>query len=728
MSRIDAEKRIAKLRELINDYRYHYHVLDESIMSEAAADSLKHELSQLEAEYPELITPDSPTQRVAGRPLDKFTKVRHQKRMISLADVFSEEEVRDWVTRTEKLIPGGEITEFFTDIKMDGLACSLKYRDGVFVQAVTRGDGLVGEDVTLNVKTIENIPLRLNLENSDTSFEGIPERGSARVGAPRPWLTAEGVERGTDLFVSPKRRPADDFSRRAEATRPEKDGIEFSEVEVRGEIVIFKKDFERLNEIQRKNGEPEFANPRNLAAGSIRQLDPRIAASRPLKFIAYDLVTPDSLTWQEAYEKLREFGFQTSNEDKVFPKTKMRELFHYIQNLDEYRKGLRFNTDGMVIKVNDRAIYDRLGIVGKTPRGAVAYKFPAEESTTVVRDIVISIGRTGAATPVAILDPVVVAGTTVRHASLHNADEIKRLDVRIGDTVIIYKAGDIIPQVKEVLLTLRPEGAEAFDYGEALKRQYPELTFERPEGEVVYRVSGESSDLILKRAIEYYASKPALNIEGLGEKNVQALIDSGLVGSIADLYRLREGEVAKLERFGEISARKLVDAIDGSRQPALAKFITALGIRHVGAQTALALARRFKSLDKLMEATEEELLSVDDIGKVVAESILAWFADEDNAAMLRELHEMGVWPREESGDELPLEGKSYIVTGTLSSMGREEAEDRLRQLGATVTSSVTKNTTALIVGEKPGRSKLDKATKLGTPVMSEAEFLKLIEM
>ena len=387
MNKEEAEKRILKLRELINDYRYHYHVLDESTMSEAAADSLKHELSQLETKYPELITPDSPTQRVAGKPLDKFTKIKHEKRMISLADVFSEEEVKEWITRNEKLIPGGRIKELFTDIKMDGLACALKYRNGMFYQAVTRGDGFVGEDVTQNVKTIENVPLRID---------------------------------------------------------------ESGDVEVRGEIVIFKKDFERINEKQRKNGEAEFANPRNLAAGSIRQLDPRVAASRPLRFVAYDLVTPDSLTWHDAYEKLRKMKFQTSGEDKVFAANEKQELFEYIKNLDEYRRGLPFNTDGMVIKINNREIYDKLGIVGKTPRGAVAYKFPAEESITKVRDIVISIGRTGAATPVAILDPVEVAGSTVRHASLHNADEIARLDVRIGDTVIIYKAGDIIPQIKEV--------------------------------------------------------------------------------------------------------------------------------------------------------------------------------------------------------------------------------------------------------------------------------------
>lgn len=663
MTKNEAEERILKLRELINDYRYHYHVLDESIMSEAAADSLKHELAQLEAEYPELIAPDSPTQRVAGRPLDKFTKVKHKKRMISLADVFSEEEIKDWISRNEKLIPGGKIEEFFTDIKMDGLACALKYRDGIFYQAVTRGDGLVGEDVTLNVRTIENVPFKIS---------------------------------------------------------------ELGEVEVRGEIVIFKKDFERLNEIQRKNGEPEFANPRNLAAGSIRQLDPKIAASRPLRFIAYDLVTPDSATWHEAYEKLREFKFQTSNEDRVFKANEKKELFEYIKNLDEYRKGLPFNTDGMVIKINNRAVYDRLGIVGKTPRGAVAFKFPAEEATTVVRDIVISIGRTGAATPVAILDPVEVAGSTVRHASLHNADEIARLDVRIGDTVIIYKAGDIIPQIKEVLTTLRPEDTKPFDYAGALKRQYPDLEFERPVGEVVYRVKGESSDYILKRAVEYYASKSALNIEGLGEKNVAALVDAGLVKSIADLYRLKVGQVAQLERFGELSAKNLVEAIVTSKTPALNKFITALGIRHVGAQTATALARKFGNLEKLEIVTEDELLAIPDIGEVVAESILAWFNDEENIKLLAEMRELGVKPAEEKTEDLPLTGKSYIVSGTLASMGREEAEDKLRVLGATVTSSVTKNTTALIVGEKPGKSKTDKADKLGIPRMSEVEFLKLI--
>lgn len=664
MNKEDAIKRILKLRELINDYRYHYHVLDQSTMSEAAADSLKHELSQLEATYPDLITPDSPTQRVAGRPLDKFTKVEHVQRMISLADVFSESEIREWVARNYKLVEKTVHFDYFTDIKMDGLAMSLHYENGVLKRAVTRGDGLVGEDVTMNVRTIENVPLKL---------------------------------RGADI-------PA--------------------KVEVRGEVIIFKADFEALNETQKQKGEKPYANPRNLAAGSIRQLDPKIAASRPLRFMAYDLVSPDLATHQLAYETLRMFGFQTSNQDQVF--STLDEVFTEIKRLGETRANLPFGTDGMVIKINDRSIYRQLGIIGKTPRAAVAFKYPAEESTTKVRDIVIQIGRTGATTPVAIFDPVEVAGSTVRHATLHNADEIKRLDLRIGDTVIVYKAGDIIPQVKEVLVSLREEHTEPFDYEKALRQQYPELDFYRPDGEVVYRVKGLTSELILKRAIEYYASKPALNIEGLGEKNVEALVDSGLVSSLSDLYRLTPVAVAKLERFAELSANNLVEAIQKSKTPPLARFIAALGIRHVGIQTASALAAAFGSIEKLAEATEDDLLKIPDIGQIVAESILAYFSDEDNLKQLSELKELGLKPFFEDPNQLPLHGQSYIISGTLDSMGREEAEDILRKKGATITSGVVKTTTALIVGAKPGKSKLEKAEKLGIKIITEADFLKLI--
>lgn len=660
-----AKARIEKLKELINDYRYHYHVLDESIMSEAAADSLKHELSQLEEQYPEFITPDSPTQRVAGKPLDKFQKVTHASRMISLADVFSESEIRDWVARNYKLVDRGTEFTFFTDIKMDGLAMSLHYENGIFQQAVTRGDGLVGEDVTMNVKTIQNIPLKLNLDNP-------PEH-----------------------------------------------------LEVRGEVIIFKQDFEKLNQMQAKLGEKPFANPRNLAAGTIRQLDPRIAASRPLRFMAYDLVTPDLPTHQEAYEFLRQIGFQTSGQDHIY--THLNEVFAEIKHLGQVRGDFLFNTDGMVIKINDRKIYSELGIVGKTPRAAVAFKYPAEESTSKVRDIVISIGRTGAATPVAILDPVEIAGSTVRHATLHNSDEIEKLDIRIGDTVIVYKAGDIIPKIKEVLFTLRPEGTEPFDYEKALKNQYPELELERPDGEVVYRVKGQDSDFILRRNLEYFASKQALNIDGLGEKNVNLLVDAGLLKSLVDLYRLQKSDLINLERFGELSATKLINAIEGTKQAPLAKFITALGIRHVGAQTAVALADAFQSLEALRDATEEELLKIPDIGLTVSESILAYFADEDNLKQLDDFKALGVRPVYINHDNAPLKGQSFVVTGTLTDMGREEAEDLLREKGATVTSSVTKNTTALIAGAKPGASKVTKAEKLGIKIISEAEFRELIK-
>jgi DNA ligase (NAD+) len=652
-------ERVEKLRKLIDDYRYHYHVLDESTMSEAAADSLKHELAKIEEEYPELITPDSPTQRVAGRALDKFTKVKHVERMISLADVFSKEEIKDWLERIAKL--GAINPELFVDIKMDGLAMALIYEDGLLKQAVTRGDGKVGEDVTMNVRTIENVPLHIDQKEH---------------------------------------------------------------TEVRGEVVIFKEDFDKINEAQKAAGKPVFANPRNLAAGTIRQLDPKVAASRPLKFMGYDMVSPNLPTNSEVYERLNELGFRTSRQQKVYKD--INGAFEFIEHLNQVRGDFPFGTDGAVIKVNDRKVYQSLGIVGKTPRAAIAYKYPAEEATTIIKDIVISIGRTGAATPVAVFDPVQLAGTTVRHASLHNADEIARLDARIGDTAVIYKAGDIIPQVNRILTELRPSDSKPFSYEEALREQYPELEFERPAGEVVYRVKGSNADQMLKRAIEYYASKPALNIEGLGEKNVEALVDSGLVASIADLYTLTAGQVMDLERFGEVSAHKLVDNIRAKKNPPLAKFITAIGIRHIGAQTAIDLAAHFKTLDALRDATEKELIEMPGIGITVAESILAWFADEDNLALLDKMKEIGVEPTYEDNSNGKLAGLGFVVTGTLDSMGRDEAAERIRALGGEFHSSVVKSTNYLVAGRNTGKSKLEKAAKLGTKVIDEAEFLKLL--
>ena len=710
----EIEDRAKKLRGLIGDYRYHYHVLDESTMSEAAADSLKHELAQLEEKYPELVTADSPTQRVAGRALEKFSKVTHRSRMTSLNDVFDAGEVRAWVERISKLVPEEEYDGYFCDIKMDGLACALIYEDGVFRQAVTRGDGLVGEDVTENVKTIKNIPSRF----SPTSFDSSSAQSEQSAQGDISMLDkSSGDSVATAASSELRARIFNDSSEELVKT--------CGRMEVRGEIVIFKEDFEKLNKQQREVGEKEFANPRNLAAGSIRQLDPKIAASRPLRFIAYDLIWDGVRSNSGAYETLERLGFQTSGQWKK--SGKIEEVLGYVAELENRRSALPFGTDGAVIKVNDRGVFERLGIVGKAPRGAVAYKYAAEEATTVVKDIVISIGRTGAATPVAVFDPVVVAGSTVKHASLHNADEIGRLDVRIGDTVVIYKAGDIIPQVERVLVELRSDGAEEFDYKRALKEQYPELEFERQGEDVVYRVKGASGDLILKRAVEYYASKGALDIEGLGEKNVAALVDAGLVGDIADLYLLEEKNVAELERFGELSASNLVGAIQDKKKPALAKFITGLGIRHVGTQTAIDIAGRFGSFEKFGEAGIEELETIDGIGKVVAESIVAWFADEDNERLVEKLREVGVSPKYEDRSAGKLAGMIFVITGSLESMGRDEAAEKIRSLGGTFQSAVGKTTTYLVAGGKIGGSKQKAAVKFGTKVIDEKEFLEIVE-
>ena len=671
----EARERVIKLRALINDYRYHYHVLDESIMSEAAADSLKHELSQLEEQYPELIAPDSPTQKVAGRALDKFVKVAHQIPMISLSDVFNEIELRAWLDRIQKLLPDADF-EFLCDIKMDGLACALIYEDGVLIQAVTRGDSRVGEDVTANVRTIDNVPLTLLARNVLTrNFAG------------------------------------------SEPTK--------GRTEIRGEIVIFRDDFIKLNERRRQNHEPEFANPRNLAAGTIRQLDPKIVAARPLRFLGYDVLRDDIKTNAQAYEMLRACGITTSGQSKRLKS--IDEVLKYITDLDERRPELPFNTDGAVVKINDRVQFSELGVVGKSPRGAVAYKYPAEEAATTVRDIVISIGRTGAATPVAVFEPVQIAGTTVKHASLHNADEIARLDVRIGDTVVIYKAGDIIPQIERVLTELRPANAEPFDFLQGLSLQYPELEFERPEGEVVYRVKGETSDLILKRAVEYYASRPALNIEGLGEKNVTALVNASLIKDIADLYLLKESDVEKLERFAELSAKNLVAAVTASKHPPLNRFITALGIRHVGTQTAIDLANHFKSLDAFVDADMDDLQSIDGIGIVVAESIVAWLSDEDNLALLAKFRDIGVEPTFKDLSAGKLANTNFAITGTLETMSRDEAAEKIRALGGTFQNTVGRNTTYLVAGGKIGASKRAAATKFDTKIINEQEFLELIK-
>lgn len=665
------DQRARELRELLAKYSYDYHVLDAPSVDDAIYDSLFGELKKIEAEHPELITLDSPTQRVGNELLGGFKKVQHSSRMLSLNDVFERREVEAWVERMDKLLPGRQ-HEFFADIKMDGLACALIYQDGVLMQAVTRGDSFVGEDVTANVRTIKNVPLRLR------------------------------SEKGFETFLKGR-------------------------TEIRGEIVMLKESFEALNAKRRAAGEPEFANPRNLAAGTIRQLDPKLVAERPLHFRAYDLLRDDPTEVSSnmyAYEAISALGLNRNMQASVF--TSLSDVMAFVDTWDKKRNDLPFNTDGLVIKVNDRARYAELGVVGKQPRGAVAYKYAAEQATTVVKDIVISIGRTGAATPVAVFDPVPVAGTTVQHASLHNADEIARLDIRIGDTVVIFKAGDIIPQVESVVTELRPKDAEAFDYLRALKQQYPELEFERTGTDVVYRVKGTSGDLMLKRSVEYYASKGALDIDTLGEKNVVALVDAGLVKDLADIYTLTKEQLLSLDRFGEISAQKLINAIADKKQPKLEKFILGLGIRHVGSQTAIDLANKFESIENLSHVTIDQLESVDGIGKVVAESVIAWFADEDNLALLNKFNELGVVPYYEKKTG-KLVGQNFVVTGTLETMSRDEAADKIRALGGTFQTSVAKDTTYLVAGGKVGASKLKKAEQYGTKIINEEELNKLID-
>lgn len=671
MKKADAEARIAKLRELINDYRYHYHVLDESIMSEAAADSLKHELTQLETEFPELITADSPTQRVAGTPLPGFKQVEHSSRMLSLNDVFDEAEIKAWQERIAKLLPPSAKLEYFADIKMDGFACALVYEDGQLTTGITRGDGFVGEEITANVRTIESIPLTLR--------------------------QAKGLEK---------------FSR--------------GRTEVRGEIVMYKKDFEALNAAQAAAGKPLFANPRNTAAGTVRQLDPQLVAQRKLYFRAYDLLrndTADTPTNESVYQTLRELGF-LANKDATVLKS-IADILKFAEHWDEARKKLPFNTDGLVVKLNDRQLFAQLGVVGKAPRGAIAIKYAAEQATTKVKDIFISIGRTGAATPVAMLEPVVVAGSTVQMATLHNESEVLRKDIRVGDTVIVHKAGDIIPEVVEPLVKLRTGDEPAF----VMPIHCPECNTKLVKlkaQDAVWRCPNEHCPSRSWKRIEHFASKAALDIEGLGEKNVIALLDAKLVKDQADIYTLKAEDVLELDRFAEVSANKLVDAIQAKKNPPLSRFVYGLGIRHVGAQTAIDLANQFKTLEKLREATIDELGEVEGIGEVVAEAVAEWFSEPRNQQLLEKFQKVGVWPEPVKHVGGKLTGKNFVVTGTLNTMGRDQAAEKIRALGGTFQSSVGKDTDYLVVGDNVGASKLAKAAKLGTTQLNEDQFLAML--
>lgn len=677
MTKAEAKERITKLRKLIDKYRYQYHVLNKLEISEEALDSLKHELKKLEDEFPDLVTPDSPTQRVAGKPLKAFQKIKHSSRMLSLEDVFSEKEFSEWAARIEKIMknnpkefhPHTKIfnTGVYAEPKFDGLALSIVYENGILKYAATRGDGEIGEDVTQNVKTIESVPLS---------------------------ITKKG------------------------------------RIEVRGEVIITKKNFEAINREQKKKGEKVYANSRNLAAGSIRQLDPKITSSRKLDFFAYDLIiwTSDVLKLHsEEHEILRALGFKTGGDLERLFKSEEAVFEHY-KRIAVSREKLPYNIDGIVVSVNSNAIFKKLGVIGKTPRGAIAFKFAPKEATTKVEDIVVQVGRTGALTPVAILKPVEIGGVTVSRATLHNEDEIKRLDLKIGDSVIVGRAGDVIPDIKKVLKELRTNREKKF----RMPRHCPvcKKTAEKLQKEGVGLYCVNKNCLARHRENMYhFVSRKAFNIDGLGPKILDAFLDNGLIQDSADLFELKEGDIAPLERFGEKSADNLIKSIAGAKKITLERFIYALGILHVGEETAIDLANQFGSLEKLEKAGVDELEKIPNIGGVVAKSAHEWFREERNRSFLKKLlkHAKIENPkRKKSGQSQKLAGKTFVFTGEMESMSRDEAKAKVRELGGDPSETVSKNTDYVVAGAFPG-SKYARAQKLGVKIINEKEFLRIIK-
>lgn len=659
LSENEAKKRIDSLRKELDRIRYEYHVLDKETVSEAAKSSLMHELSGLEEQYLNLVTPDSPTQRVAGEPLPGFKKVTHKHPGLSLNDVFDEGELRAWEKRTRKLLEIENISEkpeYFTELKIDGLSIYLTYENGLLVTAATRGNGRIGEDVTANIRTIEAIPLKL--------------------------------------------------------TKP-------LTLEVRGEVFMDFKELERINKQREKAGEAPYANPRNLAAGTLRQLDPKVVASRKLEFAAWGLWDSPVKTHEEQHKLAKELGFRVEDHSKLC-KT-IDEVLDFLSEWEEKRKKLPYQTDGAVININQDKIFNRLGIVGKAPRGSVAWKYSAEQGTTKILDIRVNVGRTGALTPFAIMEPVKLAGTTVTRATLHNEDEVNRKDIQIGDTVIVQKAGDIIPEVVQSLPNLRTGKEKKF----VMPKECPICggPVVRLKGEAVARCAAPNCFAIEAQRIIHFVS--AFEMDGLGEKIVIQLINEGLIADAADLFKLTEGDIEPLERFAEKSAANLVKTIQEHKKVTLDRFIYALGIRHVGFITATDLANHFDNLKDIQKASLLELQEMEGIGPVAGESIYNWFRDQKNKELLKKLEASGVEIERSKRAGNKFAGQTFVITGTLDSMSREEAQAKIRAQGGKATNSVSASTSFVVFGDNPG-SKLAKAEKLGVKVLSEEDFLKII--
>ncbi len=688
MTKTQAAERVQKLRQEIDRYRYEMHVLDDLSISEAALDALKHELYKLEQEHPDLVTADSPTQRVAGKVAAGFQKVTHQEPMLSIEDVFSYEELVEWRDRVQKLIPNDKL-DFFTEIKMDGLAMSLVYQDGIFVRGATRGDGRIGEEVTANLRTIEAIPLRLRTPS----------------------------HKEIDAFIKKhKGKLEEDRVREALSTHA-------GRIEIRGEAYMTKAQLEALNKILIARDEAPLANPRNAAAGSIRQLDARIAAERRLSFFGYSLVGNFGLTTHEqAHEFIALLGVPQNPLNRHCKELGEIEEFH--KHIYEIREQLPYWCDGIVVNINNDELFRELGVVGKTHRAMAAYKFPAEQGTTIVKEITVSVGRTGALTPVAVMEPVSLMGTTVTHASLHNLDEINRLGLMIGDTVIVEKAGDVIPKIVQVLPKLRTGKEKPFH----MPKKCPICgsPVEKKEDEVAIVCTNRQCFAQLLASLLHFVGRAAFDMRGIGDKIAEQLIQQGLVHEAADLFDLKAGDFLTLEGFADLSSRKLVEEIQAHRTIALDRFVNALGIRHVGEQTARDLAKHFKTFDALQTATEEELLAVDGIGEIVATSLVAFFADKTHQAHLKRLHKVVDIEKAAAVKHGSLTGTTWVITGTLESMSREEAKEKIRQHGGEIAESVSKKTSFVVVGADPG-SKAQKAQDLGVTVLDEEEFLKKVK-
>ncbi len=666
--RRDAEARVNELRAQINHHNYRYYVLDDPELPDAEYDRMMLELRALEAEYPDLVTPDSPTQRVGGEPATAFAVVHHKVPMLSLENAFTEEDVQNFDRRIhERLGVTGDI-EYWAEPKLDGLAVTVIYRDGKIERAATRGDGEKGEDVTANVRTIRSVPRTL--------------RGKVP-----------------------------------------------SVIEVRGEVFMPIAGFERMNRVARERGEKVFVNPRNAAAGSLRVLDPRISASRPLDFFFYSLGVVEGgsapARQHQMIEAFSEWGLPVCPEARIV--RGVQGCLEFYRDIGSRRNALPYQIDGVVYKVDDRSVQERLGFVSRAPRWATAHKFPADEATTVVRDVEFQVGRTGALTPVARLEPVFVSGVTVSNVTLHNMDELQRKDVHIGDTVVVRRAGDVIPEVVKVLTDRRPEGTRKVE----LPTTCPVCgsPVERAEGEAVARcMGGFTCRAQRQEALRHFASRRAMDIEGLGDKLVEQLVEHGLVKTPADLYRLTLEQLADLERMGEKSASKLLQAIERSKNTTLPRFLYALGIRDVGEATALALARHFGNLDSLMAASADDVQKVLDVGPVVAGHVATFFASSDHREVIERLRAQGVhWPDVEvpTAAGQPLAGLTFVITGTLESLSREEAQEQLTALGAKVSGSVSKKTSYLLAGAEAG-SKLRKAEELGVRVLEERELLEVL--